>query len=117
MSEPGGAGPERNGDDIDRRFAEMVSSWRASEPAGTEMEEHFVPGPTDPLPAGDLHFWAIVVGLTVGPLLLFLSAGLAAVPTMPWGPLGGAATVAGFVLLVLRSPRRREDDDSSGAQV
>jgi len=116
MSEPNGPGPERDRDDIDRRFEQMVSAWRASEPAA-EVEEHFVPGPTEPLPAGDLHFWAIVVGLTAGPLLLLLSAGLPLLPTIPWALLGAVATVAGFVLLVLRSPRRRGEDDGSGARV
>jgi hypothetical protein len=117
MSEPSGTGRGEDRDDIDRRFQEMVSAWRTSEPVDAEVEEHFVPGPTDPLPAGDLHFWAIVIGLTGGPLLLFLSAGLPAVPTIPWALLGGAATVVGFVLLVLRSPRRRGESDGSGARV
>ncbi|MGB7449924.1 MAG: hypothetical protein WA892_12460 [Ornithinimicrobium sp.] len=121
MSEPVGSGPERDRDDgreeVDRRFQEIVSSWRVDSPSEAEAEEHFVPGPTEPLPAGDLHFWAIVIGLTTGPVLLFLSAGLPMVSTTPWGLLGAALTVTGFVLLVLRSPRRRREDDGSGAQV
>lgn len=90
-------------------------SWRTWE--GEENDDHFVPAPTDPLPAGDMHFWAIVVGLAVGPLLVFLSAVLRVLPGMPWGLLGVAMTVAGFVLLVLRSPRRHSGDDGSGARV
>ncbi|MGB3184893.1 MAG: hypothetical protein WBG36_06410 [Ornithinimicrobium sp.] len=82
-----------------------------------EEEEHFVPAPPDPLPAGDLHFWAIVVGLTVGPILVFLSAALSVIPGMPFGALGVILTVVGFVLLVLRSPRRRSGDEGSGARV
>ncbi|HKJ12101.1 MAG TPA: hypothetical protein VJ976_06890 [Ornithinimicrobium sp.] len=116
MSEPGGTGPERDRDEIDRRFEQMVSSWRTGEPAD-EAEEHFVPGPTEPLPAGDLHFWSILLGLTAGPLLLLLSAGLSLLPAVPWALLGTASSVAGFVLLVLRSPRRRGEDDGSGARV
>lgn len=93
----------------------QTQSWRAHE---TEPEdEHFVPAPTEPLPAGDLHFWGIVLGLTIGPVLVFLSAVLSVVPTTPWGVLGVAATTLGFVLLVLRSPRRRAGDDGSGARV
>ncbi len=82
-----------------------------------EEEEHFVPAPPDPLPAGDLHFWAILVGLTVGPLLVFLSAALSVIAGMPFGALGVMLTVLGFVLLVLRSPRRRSGDEGSGARV
>lgn len=121
MSEPSGSGPEPDRDEgreeLDRRFEEIVSSWRPGGTSELDVEDHFVPGPTEPLPAGDLHFWAIVVGLTLGPVLVFLSAGLPAVPTTPWGLLGGGLTVVGFVLLVLRSPRRRREDDGSGAQV
>lgn len=76
-----------------------------------------MPEAPDPLPAGDLHFWAIVVGLTLGPMLVFLSAALAVIDGMPFGVLGVALTVAGFVLLVLRSPRRRSGDEGSGARV
>ncbi len=89
--------------------------WReGSDPA---EDDHFVPAETDPLPAGDLHFWGIVIGLTLGPLLVFLSALFPAVDTLPWGALGMVGTVTGFVLLVLRSPRRRSGDDGSGARV
>lgn len=83
----------------------------------TSEEEHFVPAATDPLPAGDLHFWGIVVGLTIGPLLILLSALFSAIGAMPWGVLGMVGTIVGFVLLVLRSPRNRAGDDGSGARV
>lgn len=90
-------------------------SWRTWE--GDDRDDHFVPAPIDPLPAGDMHFWAIVVGLAVGPALIFLSAVVRVLPGMPWGLLGVAMTVAGFVLLVLRSPKRPSGDDGSGARV
>ncbi len=135
-----------DGADFDRRFSEIVAGFEPSrvnppldlpapapirEPPETpeqgtaswrawdddDQDDHFVPAPTDPLPAGDMHFWAIVVGLSVGPLLVFLSAVLRVLPGMPWGLLGLAMTVAGFVLLVLRSPRRPFGDDGSGARV
>ncbi|MGC1207455.1 MAG: hypothetical protein WA880_05805 [Ornithinimicrobium sp.] len=89
--------------------------WREWSDPGEE--DHFVPAPTDPLPAGDLHFWGIVVGLTVGPLLILLTALFSAVGAIPWGVLGIAGTVIGFVLLVLRSPTHRSGDDGSGARV
>lgn len=106
--------------------AQSPAGWRGSATSdGTQLrapedvdgQEHFVPEPPDPLPAGDLHFWAIVIGLTLGPLLIFLSATLSAVSGMPFGALGVVLTVAGFVLLVLRSPRGRSGDEGSGARV
>lgn len=102
-------------DDSQGEPAPDNGSWRAWE--GDDQDDHFVPAPTDPLPTGDMHFWAIVVGLAVGPLLVFLSAVVRVLPGMPWGLLGVAMTVAGFVLLVLRSPRRSPGDDGSGARV
>lgn len=91
----------------------MATDHRAYEPP--EEDDHFVPPRPPPLPAGDLHFWAILVGLVVGPLLVFLSA---VIPVLDraWTFLGAAMTVAGFVLLVLRQPRYRRDDDW-GAEV
>jgi hypothetical protein len=86
----------------------MATDHRSYEPP--EEDDHFVPPRPDPLPAGDLHFWAILVGLVVGPLLVFLSA-IVPVLDRPWTFLGAAMTVAGFVLLVLRQPRYRRDDD------
>jgi hypothetical protein len=87
--------------------------WRESEEV--EEDDHFVPPPPPPLPAGDLHFWAIVVGLTVGPLLLVLSNALPVLDE-DWGWVGIGLAVAGFVLLVLRQPFRDREDDW-GAQV
>lgn len=69
-----------------------------------------------PLPAGDLHFWAILVGLVGGPLLVVLSAVVPVLDT-GWAGLGAALTVAGFVLLVLRQPRDRGSGGDWGAQV
>lgn len=86
----------------------MATDHRSYE--APEEDDHFVPPRPDPLPAGDLHFWAILVGLVVGPLLIFLSA-IIPVLDRGWTYVGGLATVAGFVLLVLRQPRHRRDDD------
>lgn len=93
----------------------MATDHRSYEPP--EEDDHFVPPEPPPLPAGDLHFWGIVVGLVVGPLLVVLSA---VVPVLdpPWTLVGVLLAVAGFVLLVLRQPPRRGPDDGShGAQV
>jgi hypothetical protein len=94
--------------------AGTAARWRGAEEAEPE-EEHFVPPPTPPLPAGDLHFWAIVAGLTLGPLLLVLSNALPVLDES-WGWVGIGMAVAGFVLLVLRQPRNQREDDW-GAQV
>ncbi len=86
----------------------MATDHRSYE--APEEDDHFVPPRPDPLPAGDLHFWAVLVGLVVGPLLVFLSA---IIPVLDgtWTFVGAVLTGAGFVLLVLRQPRHRRDDD------
>ena len=82
-------------------------------------EEHFEPGPTAPLPPQeDLHFWGIVVGLVAGPLLLLWLV-IFRPDVSGWWTLGALAlTVGGFVLLVLRQPLTRDEDDpDNGARV
>lgn len=88
------------------------SGWRDYEV--DEEEEHFVPPPVPPLPAGDLHFWAILIGLTVGPLVLIFTHVFPLLPGQFWTWLGLIFSIGGFVLLVLRSPTDRDPDDSSG---
>lgn len=92
----------------------MATDHRSYEPP--EEDDHFVPPQPAPLPAGDLHFWAILVGLVLGPLLIFLSAVLPVLPPV-WTGVGALLTLVGFVLLVLRQPRRRHDDGDWGARV
>ena len=93
----------------------MATDHRSYEPP--EEDDHFVPPDPPPLPAGDLHFWAIVAGLTIGPLLVVLSA-VVPVLDQPWTLIGVLMSIAGFVLLVLRQPQRRGPDDGThGAQV
>lgn len=131
MTDPGHHPPEpERPDDVDRRFREIVAglgtSRRGGPPEGMatdfrsysppEEDDHFVPPPVPPLPAGDLHFWAILVGLVGGPLLVVLSAVVPVLDT-GWAGLGAALTVAGFVLLVLRQPRDRGSGGDWGAQV
>lgn len=126
--------PDGPGDEeIDREFREIVAGLRPPGHLGErtpegmatdhrsyeppEEDDHFVPPEPPPLPAGDLHFWAIVVGLTVGPLLVVLSA---VIPLLgrAWTTVGVLLAITGFVLLVLRQPRRRRlDDGDMGAQV
>lgn len=82
-------------------------------------DEHFEPGPLAPLPPQeDLNFWGIVVGLVAGPLILLWLV-LFRPAVSHWWLLGSLGlTIGGFVLLVLRQPHtRREDDPDDGARV
>jgi hypothetical protein len=82
-------------------------------------EEHFEPGPTAPLPPQeDLHFWGIVVGLVTGPLLLLWLVIFRPNVSDWWVLAALGLTVGGFVLLVLRQPRTRDENDpDDGARV
>lgn len=86
---------------------------------GEEDDAHFRPGPTAPLPPQeDLHFWGTVVGLVAGPLLLLWLV-IFKPDVSGWWTLGALGlTVGGFILLVLRQPMSRDDDDpDNGARV
>lgn len=91
------------------------ATWR--EWVDPEVEDHFIPPDPPPLPAGDLHFWGILVGLLAGPLILLLAHGFQVLHGSVWTWLGLLLSLGGFVLLVLRSPTDRHDDPSGGAQV
>ena len=82
-------------------------------------DEHFEPGPTAPLPPQeDLQFWGIIVGLVAGPLVLLWLVLFRPDVSDLWtiGALG--LTVMGFVLLVLRQPHARDEDDpDNGARL
>lgn len=78
-------------------------------------DDHFVPDEPDlPSMEDDPMFWAIVVGLAGGPLLL-LYVLLFDRGGSPWWIVTGAAmTVVGFVMLVLRGSDHRDPfDDGS----
>lgn len=85
----------------------------AEDEIGDEIgDEHFVPGPTAPLPPQeDVHFWGIIVGLVGGPVLLLWLVLLRPNVSSWWALLAVALSVGGFALLVLRQPRHREPDD------
>jgi hypothetical protein len=96
-----------------------------SEPGPAELmdlddeDDHFEPGPTAPLPPQeDLQFWGIIVGLVAGPLILLWLV-LFRPNVSDWWTLGALGlTVLGFVLLVMRQPHSRaEDDPDNGARV
>ena len=99
------------------RPAEPGASAHRDEPQ-EDPEEHFHPGPTQPLPAGDLQFWGIVIGLTGGPLLLLYLVLFNRDASSLWLLLSIAMTVGGFAMLVSRLPGHRdEDDDDDGARL
>lgn len=85
--------------------------------AGLE-EGHFEPRPVQLPPQEDLHFWGIVIGLTVGPLLLIYLAFFGEGHSRWWMYAAFALIIGGFALLVLRQPRKRDEDDhDDGARV
>jgi hypothetical protein len=82
-------------------------------------EDHFEPGPTAPLPPQeDLQFWGIIVGLVAGPLLLLWLV-LFHTGASTWWTFGALGlTVMVFVLLVMRQPQSRDEDDpDNGARL
>jgi len=94
----------------------LPEQWRVHTPP-EEPEEHFEPPPPEPLPAGDLQFWGILVGLTGGPLLLLYLILFDRYASGLWLLLAISLTVGGFGLLVARLPRQRDDDDDDGARL
>jgi hypothetical protein len=80
-------------------------------------EEGYVPPEPPPIPRGDLMSRLLWIGVIGGPLFLLIAA-------IAWRDAprmlilaAVAAFVAGFVLLVMRMPHDREDDDDDGAVV
>ncbi len=91
-------------------------AWRAHE-VDDELEEHFEPPPLAPLPAGDLQFWGILVGMCGGPLLLLYLIFFNRDAGSSWMLTAIGLSVGGFVLLVSRLPRDHQDDDDDGARL
>jgi hypothetical protein len=89
--------------------------WRAHE-VDDEDEEHFEPPPVTPLPAGDLQFWAIIAGMTCGPLLLLYLVFFNRDASSYWILIAIGLSVGGFAMLVSRMPGR-DDDDDDGARL
>jgi len=64
-----------------------------------------------PLPVGDLQFWAILVGMIGGPLLLVYLVFFNRNMSSYWTLAAIAMSVGGFALLVSRLPGNADDDD------
>jgi hypothetical protein len=95
---------------VDPAVDSAAQVWRAHE-VDDEPEEHFEPPPVTPLPAGDLQFWAIIAGMTGGPLLLLYLVFFNREASSYWILAAIAMSVGGFAMLVSRMPGRRGDDD------
>ena len=81
-------------------------------------EEGYTPGPVDLPPGEDLHYWGAVAGLVLGPVLVLYVAFARPFYATWWLLAGLGLFVGGFLLLVLRGPARREEDDpDAGARV
>ena len=86
------------------------AAWRQHNPP--EVEEHFEPPPPAPLPsADDKHFWTMLGALVGGPLLFLYLLLFNRDGNGWWMTFALLVSVAGFVLLVLRQPNHRDEDD------
>ena len=97
---------------IDPTEDSAAQVWRAHQ-VDDEVEEHFEPPPVTPLPAGDLQFWAIIAGMTGGPLLLLYLVFFKRDTSSLWILLAIGMSVGGFALLVSRMPDQDDDDDGA----
>jgi hypothetical protein len=96
---------------VDPSAEPAAQVWRAHEAGEEEEEEHFEPPPVTPLPVGDLQFWAIIAGMTCGPLLLLYLVFFNRYASSYWILIAIGLSVGGFAMLVSRMPGRHDDDD------
>jgi hypothetical protein len=116
--------PGQSGGVLDLPIASTTShAWRGSGPQSDDVddlldavdpdEDHFVPPSEIELPSAetDPMYWAIVVGLAGGPLLLLYLLLFDRDGSGWWIATGLAMTVVGFILLVLRGGTERDPFD------
>jgi hypothetical protein len=73
---------------------------------------HYTPPPPAPLPpSDDKHFWTMIVALVAGPLLFLYLLLFNRDGNGWWMMFALLVSIAGFVLLVLRQPLDRDEDD------
>ncbi len=107
-SQPHVAGTDAGADQVTPSV--VGSAWRRHEPA--DVEEHFEPPPPAPLPSSeDKHFWTMMGALISGPLLFLYLLLFNRDGNGWWMTFALLTSVAGFVLLVLRQPNKRDEDD------
>lgn len=89
-----------------------ADGWRLHAPVEPE-EEHFEPPEPDPLPTPeeDPNYWGILIGLVGGLALLAYVLFFDRYASGWWTFLAISMIVGGFVLLVARGGRDRDDDD------
>lgn len=82
-------------------------------PDGSLTEDaHYVPPPPAPLPPSeDKHFWTMIAALVTGPLLFLYLLLFNRDGNGWWMMFALLVSIAGFVLLVLRQPLDRDEDD------
>jgi hypothetical protein len=91
--------------------------WDDSEPESDwahddDPEQHYSPPPPAPLPSSeDKHFWLMIVALVAGPLLFLYLLLFNRDGNGWWMLFALLVSIAGFVLLVLRQPLDRDEDD------
>ncbi len=119
-----GMPPGQSGGVLDLPIASTTShAWRGSGPQSDDVddlldavdpdEDHFVPPSEIDLPSAetDPMYWAIVVGLAGGPLLLLYVLLFDRDGSGWWIVTGLTMTVVGFILLVLRGGTERDPFD------
>ena len=94
-------------DDPIEDVEDVVESWDVE-----SDEPHYTPPPPAPLPPSeDKHFWLMIVALVAGPLLFLYLLLFNRDGNGWWMVFALLVSIAGFVLLVLRQPLDRDDDD------
>lgn len=83
-----------------------------------DLDDGFTPAPVDLPPAEDLHYWAALTGMIAGPVLIIWVILTHPFYTTWWIGAGIVLFVAGFLLLVFRSPRTNDSNvEDNGARV
>ncbi|WP_052593301.1 hypothetical protein [Luteipulveratus mongoliensis] len=96
-------------------LASLPVQWRMPStdepPALMEDDGTYEPPPPMPLPTGDLHFWGILAAMIGGPLWLLYLFMFDRYARPMWWVLACAVSALGVVLLILRQPVNRDDQD------
>lgn len=99
----------------ERQAPSLPVQWRVPESGATtdflDAAERYEPPPPAPLPRDDVQFWAIWAGLIGGPLWLIYLFAFQRDCRPFWWVLACLVCVLGMVLLVLRQPVSRDQQD------
>jgi hypothetical protein len=117
--EPPGRHQERDDDELSVAAGPLVPSVEPPEDGPEDaigQADAFVPPEPPPLPRGDAITMLAWAGVILGPVVMLISVLWRHVPQLVV-LFALAAFVGGFVVLVSRMPKHREDDDDDGAVV